>query len=305
MEREPEKLALSMPKNSILRNVITRQYDQYNKEKVPLLVIPDLLASIFTNQAIPIETAVQNALKLGATCKRLNLACLGTLLRAYPIEDRNAVMTKLQRYLQCGYACKRNALQLLIYAQAQPNVWDPEFCYQHSTLLYQATCHDDAEMVQLLFAFGADPHEESMENPTFWNTRNSTMLQLFIAQGVDVRKCGKNNTNVLWELVWAWNADIHLMKFYLERGVSPRLLDQDGASILHHVIKWSNMSTNRSINPRMPKIALLLSTIPDMVNTRNDAGKTPLDCAKQTTHSNPVVTLFMKYGGKTSVPSYD
>ena len=316
MEQESEKLSPSMPKNSILRAVIARKHDQYNKEKVPLLTIPDLLASVFTNQAIPIETAVQNALRLGATCKQLNLARLGTLLRVYPIEDRNAVMAKLQRYLQCGYACKRNALQLLLYAHAQPNVGDPEFCYQHSTLLYQASCHNDDKMVQLLFTFGADPHENFLGNPTFWSAKNSRMLQLFIAQGVDLRKCGKNNTNALWEFVWKWDIDVHLMKFYLDQGVSPRLLDQDnGESILHHAINWTNISSNRSIDPRMLKIELLLSTIPDMVNTPNNAGETPLDCARHTKHSQEVIALFRQYGARTSaeleqedktyVPSYD
>lgn len=315
MEREPEKLVPSMLKNSVLCAIVARKYDQYNKE-VPLVALPDLLASVLTNQAIPIETAVHNALRLGVTCKRLNPAYLGTLLRTYPIEDRNAVMTKLQRYLQCGYACKRNALQLLIHAQAQPNVQDPEFCYQHSTLLYQASCHNDDKMVQLLFTFGADPHENFQGNPTFWSAKNSRMLQLFIAQGIDLHTCGNNNTNVLWELVWKWDADIDLMKFYLEREVNPRLLDQDhGGSILHHVIKWSNISANHSIDTRMSKIKLLLSTIPDMVNVRDKARKTPLDCARQTEHSQEVIALFRKHGARTSaeleqehktyVPSYD
>jgi hypothetical protein len=236
----------------------------------------------------PIEKSIKNSLNLSATCTQLNdLAYFGKLLRAYPIEERNAAMKKWQfKTNHTNYWNFRRAFSLLIHTQAQCN---------HITSSLQTTAfYNDLEMANLLFHYGANANEQAAMAPVFWSIKTPEMAQLFIDNGVDLHQSvhALGCPNVLWRL--RSTEHIKLLEFYIAKGVSPRLLDSENHSILHDAVL--SYTTNKKA------LKFFLTILSDMINHLDRSGKTALDYAyeKGWLDGKKFIELFEKYGAKRS-----
>jgi hypothetical protein len=98
------------------------------------------------------------------------------------------------------------------------------------------------------------------------------------------------------------------MELYLTHHVDAKKLRMSDGSCLLHALGWSNLNID---NHFFKKVQLLVEAVPDIINTVNQKGETPLDLAYNALETyykknidpgtlKAVIALFRRCGGKTA-----
>ena len=269
------------------------QAQEYN-QNIPLFSLPpedfDYVMESLINPKTPMNPCIKDCLSLNATCKSLNdIPYLAKFLQRYSHTEKNESMKKLLWKTNVfSYWNHRNALLLLTYAGANHDA------HSDSPLLRKAIHQNDSDMIKVLFEHKVDPNsKDSMEWPIFFSIKTPEIGQLFIDNRLDIHASSNFCLpNVLWSCL-IHNRSANLIAFYLNKGIDPRKINSYNACILHLLPLWDWQD--------METVKLLLKTIPDMINTVNQNGETPLDIAeKPFFKKQELIKLFKKAGALTA-----
>lgn len=265
------------------------------------------------------EDSVETFIRLNSTCKIFNrlltLEEISDFFKNYTQIDKDTI---LQNFIETmgprnyyspnrildNYTIKRIPALLLVYAGANVNIKvGSDSSGTPSSLLHVAVMHDDAQFVATLFKYHADSQAtDGIEEPIFWLAKTVEIAQLFIGNGVDLHAVNSTlinpDPNVLWHIIDNEIYPSELMALYLKNHVNAKPLYYDKFLLLHnahpesyrqgdnycllHTLSWWNSHKKiNNIDDFLKKGELLLNAIPDMINTLNENGKTPLDVAQE------------------------
>jgi len=222
---------------------------------------------------------VKDILALTATCKRFNKEEDLHIAFGKFCKNRITKKNELMRNWSMSngwwhYWERRCGAFTLIYAGADNNAWP------HNTLFRHAIEKKDKKMITALFENDVNPNQNwHVQEPDWFHIEDIDIAKMFIAHNVDLQQEVGWFPNVLWCLV-AHNPSPQLIEFYLNNNVDTNKRDRDGNCLLHKVAIYSALYLNRgSCDDYAKIIELLLKATPDLINAKNNEGKTPLDLA--------------------------
>jgi hypothetical protein len=230
-------------------------YNQHN----PLLIeaisrkIVDYAHDNNNDQAKSLENSIKNFMNLSVSCKYfselLTPETIGTLCKHYALEDKNTVLLNLlaQNIAWRTYEKMRIPAFILVYADVDVNIcYDEFYC-----LLEKAVRKDDKELVSLLFKHNANP---------------DTTFKYYL---------GDNGGPVFFYALK------EVAQMFLEHGANIHAQENHGMNVLWHVIENNYPSELIDVTNFLKKATLILNAAPDIINTVNNRGKTPLDCVQR------------------------
>lgn len=153
-----------------------------------------------------------------------------------------------------------------------------------STFLQKAVFQSDEQAIEILFQHKACPKTQCFNTFTFknepllWYVKTPEIARLLVKNNVDIHATNTDYPNILWRTLHV-NYSFEMMEFYLEKEVNARQLrPSDDSCLLHYA---SSINPNNNCREMfLKKVELLVKTIPDMINTLNVDGETPLDRAQ-------------------------
>lgn len=219
----------------------------------------------------------------------------------------------------------------LVSSGADPDIIDSTFS---TTLIYKAVHAQDVLAVELLLNYHADPYQESFDEdqlivmllddptnvsqwwdsvphyPIFFHVTTEAILALFL------KKIDKNivlsmpYSKLMISLCRYNHYSPEVMQAWLAYGIPANYIWNDDLCILHICVHeyYQNPFDFKDTNSFLKKLELLLKVIPNMVNKKNDRGKTPMDIASYDWSDKneiidvheKIIALLRKYGGKTA-----
>lgn len=295
--------------------LMSSMYISGMEKKPGLLDLPcDVVISII-GEGKSLEDTVKTTLALSSTCKHFNamisLAMVGKSCQHYEIAEKNKLMKKwLDSISELTYWNKRRAAFILVYAGADNHA------NEYYTLLKRAIRCKDRDMAVALFKNNANPSQKrEYDNPDFFYIATVSMAETFIAHGVNLQTEGYDKPNILWSAI-LHNPLLDLIKLYLSHGVSTKSIKKyDGCCILHELVNFACMAWQRNNSMEYVQIGEeLINAAPEMINTLNTDGETPIDLAhKKRKHREPafatnecmlydaLISLFENHDGKRAV----
>jgi hypothetical protein len=203
------------------------------------------------------------------------------------------------------YWNRRNGAFLLTYAGADNNA------HSFFSGLRAAIHHEDKQMIVALFQNNVSHNQQKGRNdPDFFSIKKIDIAQIFINQGVDLNVDGCYSSHVLWTCL-TQGYSLELIEFYLDHHVDVKKINiANNECILHHYARC-RFRCIINIEDYVQIGTLFLKAAPEIINTLNKTGKTPLDIVKeimkeekQKTNTYKVCValteLFEKHGGKTA-----
>jgi len=222
-------------------------------------------------------------------------------------EQKNHILKEVIRCMEVGsvnYDKYCMVPLLLIYSGADVDIM-PE---NHSTCLDAAMTEDDERAIAFLLNHNANPYQlYDNEMPICFYATTNDILNLFL-QKVDKNELLSKSEHVAQILLRTWCPPA-IMAFWLDYGVNPRVIDQHGYCILHKLVEYMRAYGGVTIEDILTKGELLLERIPDLINWKNDQGRTPIDLAEwergctirvRFAWTDKIIKLLRKYGGKSS-----
>jgi len=178
-----------------------------------------------------------------------------------------------------------NALWMSAILLCTVSVHAMEQGYKQLALGKESILQGDTLLLKKLFENGIDPNQKTdlLDYPIFFFSPTISIAQICIDNGADVHMLNHHDSNVLWHAIHH-NFSEELVDFYLtDCAVNPRIITPwDGDNILHRLARLASYATPVSnVNNYVKKVALLIDTIPDMVNKPNKKGKTSVDIAQK------------------------
>lgn len=254
------------------------------------IIIVFLMPSAIHSMDAPIINLCDNIkffLKLRSINKHFNelltVEQIGQVCTSYDQEVKDNTLKTILEINE--YAKLRFLSLILVHAKANPDtVLDSE--YRSQILLKQALYRVDVPFITTLLQHKAKPNEFYGDFPVLFYAKTKECAQLLVEHGANIHITDKENkTNILWSLIDGYgflkNHRLDLFQFYLEKGVSPKMLrPSDNACLFHHLSNFSynsNISVQEYNKTKFAKI--LFNKIPTMVNALNASGETPLDTA--------------------------
>ncbi len=288
------KRLLSKSKQSKQLVPQAKEYDDsYSLNSLPNEILINIFFQTLVadeEQTDSFENNIKNFVQLNSVCKKFNSALtFNNVLTVETIRDfckncdqyeKDQVLCNLiEPICSVNYNAYRLPLLLLIYAGADVNI---KRC--SDPLLSKVVRYNDVQMANILFKHHAESNVIPHGTPTFFFAKTVAMAQVFINNGANVHKTIRDKTNVLWHTYdLAYPAD--LMEFYLGHNVDAKNACADKSCLLHGLALQNYNENVHNLDTftdsLLKKAGLLLDVIPDMINTLNQARKTPLDFAQQ------------------------
>jgi hypothetical protein len=300
-------------------STIAAQNTIFNITSNPLVTLPDgmllrilpLCRDLNKTDHKTLKKHCKSLFALHSTCKRFN-SLLTFKEMGNACKDYAAITTLNQmnsEIYDMNYRTMRLIAMILINTNIDTNTENVNPA--HKRLLDQAIRHNDIKFTKTLLAHGANPNKEYIANPIFFNVKTIEVAQLLIDNGLDVHASNTLNPNVLWHITSYDEYPSALLTFYLTHKVDAKKIKASGSCLFHRICY------NYSINPIdfdnfSEKIIILLNTIPEMINTKNNKGKTPLDYAQTQlsftkkyfpsyiSSAKKIIAMLKKYGFKTA-----
>src|SRR4030095_5549859 len=287
---------------------------EHNSKNILLSLPKEILYSILAysvDTTEPLKDIMKSCLLLSTTCKAFNtpelLITIGKACSSYGNAEKNSGMEKLLwKMNDLNYWNMRRGALLLIYAGADNNVLSID-----SSLLVKAIQRKDKQMIAVLFQNNVNPNQQKKyEDPDFFYIKNVEIAQMFINQGVNLNVDGFNGPNILWACLTQEHS-LGLIEFYLNHKADAKTINIVSDECILHRYACCRFRYITKIEDYVQIGTLFLKAAPEIINTLNKYGKTPLDIVKeimkeekQKTDTYKVcialVTLFEKYGGKTA-----
>lgn len=291
---------------------------KYNNIICPLTSLPkEVLINIFSHclvkdedQIKSLKSNMKRLMKMNTVCKKFNdtltFKAIGKLCKHYTQDEKENVLENL---MGKKINWPRNQIKflptlILICAGAKE---------KFKSLLTEAVWANDIQLATTLFKHHADPNMKNNETPIFFEIETIEMAQLFNDNKVNIHATDQVNQNVLWYLMFYNNAS-EPTNFYLAHGVNAKGLNANNDCLLHELAQWNN-SKECDIDIFLKNATILLEAIPDMINTINIFGETPLDIAQKSFKESlenakrfqtetpkafeQLIALFQEYRGKT------
>lgn len=186
---------------------------------------------------------------------------------------------------------------------------NPNKMVNGTSLLHKALILNHDGLVKALFKYDANYNETDClrKYPIFFDAQTVEIVQLFIDKQVDVGQKDLDDCNVLWHLIDS-KFSAELMRFYLQHNVNANhICKWDGSCVLH---SFAENKVITDVDQFLKKVRLLLKKSPDMVNTVNNNGETPIASAERTIKTwgekypacveplQKLIELFKNYGQK-------
>jgi len=300
------------------------QAEEYNDHACLLTSLTnETLIDIFSHclandidQVQSLEKSIKNFMKISMACKNFNslltFEIIGHFCKNYTQDNKDNTLHKLTNNLRMDIIKTiRLPTLILICSDVNANIIND---YDNS-LLQSAVWQNDAQLVATLFKHHATPDAKWCGEPIFFQAATIELAQMFIDKGADVQaKDDESKTNVLWTVVN--NAyPSNFMALYLAHHVDAKKLSiYNDSCLLHALAAKPNYIYYKinNIDDFLRKGKLLLDAIPDMVNTLNRKGRTPIDVAQKSFERSErigsqdaqvfkqLIALFREYGGKTA-----
>lgn len=244
-------------------------------------------------------------MELSIVCKNFNNSLtpemIGTFCKNYAQADKNSC---LDSFNPCSHFHLFPNL-ILVCAGADPLIE-----------IKNATYNNDIEALTILLKYKANINERNRSLSSaffglsrildegsryrdpyspFFSVNTVKTAQVLIDHNVDWPESDASNHNILWHTITEAECPVELTELYLKHNINPRELDISGNCLLH----------NAGTHINVEKIKLLLDVIPDMINTVNNIGHTPLDTFNSYNfwHNNKdelVTKLLRDNGGLTT-----
>jgi len=295
LENNPDNCLLSKLHDENLITIFSHNYTQEKK------------------QIESLHNDIKTCMQLKTVCKRFDALLTYKVVselccKNYSQSDKDMILQKLLVQIMIGnYVPNRLAPLIVMCAGGSGD---------RSILLTKALRFDDARLVELLLKYDKKCPRSLAGVTTI------KMAQVFIDNGVDV-----NETDILWHTVGDHSYSPELVEFYLNHNAHVRKLNQYGSCLLHVLaradiesnITWqmnapTRYNCNKFDDVLLQKAKLLLTAIPDMVNTPDSEGRTPVDVAcksletlrgsgcleKVTSVLEQLIVLFKECGGLRS-----
>jgi len=223
------------------------------------------------DQTNDLTSFIKSFLALRSICTYFN-NCLtakqiGKFCASYAQEIKD---NTLKIMLDKDYQKLRFPFLILVYSKADFNI--------KKNLLFQKTLHNnDLSFTEILLKHSANPNKPFSRFPPLFYARTKEAAQLLIDNGADIQiKDPTHKINVLWFLINSNTNDfknrLELFQFYINKGVDPKVLSNDNTCLFHHLIyNFQKYETH------IQYAEILLSVIPEMINTVDIEKQTPLD----------------------------
>ena len=298
-----------------------KKAEEYN-QKNPLMRLPNnaleqILSYCHTDKTDTQESLknnIKNFIQLQATCKGfkniLTYETIGKFCKDYDLTVKN---TTLKQLISNTDTFNRFPALILVCAGADANAKDSHHPSEKYILEY-AIKRNDAELVAALLIHGADPNMKPYYacNPIFFYAQTIEIAPLLTDNGANIHH-ENSDGNVLNIITRDSNLPSTLIELYLSYKVSVRHLDYHHGDCILHSLFYDRMKISpyiKNVSNFLKKSELLLDAVPDMINTLDKWGRTPIDTAqgfirackhKETiTALEQVITLFKERGGKTA-----
>jgi len=219
--------------------------------------------------------------------KILTHTVIGDLYKGYSLASKNKALQKITRtILQSNYETKIPGVLILLRSGASADVGMytkyrdaieikySNFSLLHKALMYKALIQKNDPLLKLLLDYGANPNQlHPDKQPLFFLSPTIDIINLFFKKGADLNAKDKHGNNVLWHVQ---QLPLELVQFYIDHKVDTRYINPSNKTCILHALAPSVKYINNS-NDLFKKGVLLIKTIPDMVNTLDAEGRTPID----------------------------
>lgn len=250
-----------------------------------------------------------------------NEIVVAELCKRHTTENKNKVLQQITRMItRTNYSECRPFVLSLLYSGANANICNHikynthhvDISYLDFSLLHKALIQNDYELcIRLLLDFNADPNQlHPNKYPLFFQVKTTVLADFFFKKGADFNARDKEGNNVLCYL---HQLSPELIQFYIDCGVDIRYINPIDNSCILHVFANPSFKYIYNSNDFYKKGVLLIKNIPDMVNTLNKKGKTPIDLMeekskrefykKSTFYGKPfreLIALYRAHEGKTA-----
>jgi hypothetical protein len=248
---------------------------QKHNSTIPLIACPNETSEKIFSYVVdinqPMEKNIKNILAISATCKYFDdsLEWFGELLKPYTAEAKDKIFKKIvyvDTFLRRG--------TLLMACSGLADIQDSK------DVLWDAVRRDDIYMTELLLKNGVSPniYLPVFSRPVFFGINNPDMATVFAKHKIDFNQKSNSFPNVLWHCFaykYCNNKLSELIRFYLDHGVNPELLNpNNGQCLLHYVVERLDIKQSTSY---VDGIWLLFSVINHQINIIDNKGNTPLD----------------------------
>lgn len=264
-----------------------------------------------------LKNIIKDAMRLRSACKDLNrfitVQKIGNMCSHYDPLYKDKVLFDIAKSMHArNYETKRVPALINIHAGADALV-QTEWC--DDILLQNAVLHDDEQMIKILFKNKANPNARCHGEPLFYHIKTVNIAQMFVTRNCKIdAKYNQFCPNVLWRTMHQ-KYPSELLSFYLMYEVNAQTtLDrsqeevQGGNCLLHELANPTSLYIH-DVQNFLRKGHILLAIMPQMINKRNNDGKTPTDLAHESfkaakTHGKPeafkrLIALFKQHGGIT------
>jgi ankyrin repeat protein len=259
------------------------------------------------------EKTIATFMKLSSTCtyfkKLLSPAVIGVLCQSYPCTLKIEAFNKL---LEPFYNPNQEMRLLPALIVLHTDTTRCIETYNLDNLLIEAVKFNNLSLAGVLFEHHANPNVTYDGVPLLFRITSLAMAQMFIKNNVNVHMCNKwPETNILWELLQN-KYPAELLELYLNLRVdATQRHPNDDSCLLHRIAQPHALNNNF-----FKKTALLLKTISELINTRDQDGQTPLDIAqkslKKAEHHNGMshalthlIIELQRYNAKTAQELYE
>jgi hypothetical protein len=299
------------------------RYNQKNK----LITLPDTLLKHVIAYAKPDKESTSQALldnikyyiQLKMVSKHfrhiLTFKAIGTFCKEYDCAIKNDAFKQILKLMRRDIIKIRIPILSLSYSGAKGSMQNE---YPTDHFFSNATKNGDQHLVKLLFRHGINPNAQWLRSPIFFYAKTCKIAKLFIDNGTDIQATSSLGKNVLWTVVTdgcmygTREYSAELISFYINHGVDARAVcHKDKSCLLHALVETSRIYIRRS-NNLLKKVALVLDAIPDMIDTINADGLTPLDVAEETLKAakkseyanahviKKIIALYRRYKARTA-----
>jgi hypothetical protein len=279
---------------------VVKKAQQHNR-RIPLITCPPKISEKIFSYVVdanqPMGRSIKNILAISATCRHFDdsLEWFGTFLKPYSNDDKNKVLARISHRLfvphrYYGYEDKkkieikkddRNSWRRSTLLIVSSGIADTQ---QSKEVLDDALAKNDTRLAGLLLKNGMSPYVISRSIPhipVFFDIKQLDMAAVFAHHKVDFNQGSKYYPNVLWYcFIHKHYSDnfSELIQFYLNQGVNPALLLENGQCLLHCIAnQFSLFNYEVRKSPYVNGVFHVLVAMKHQINTIDSEGNTPFD----------------------------
>jgi len=307
--------------HSHVLNYKALQANQYNNNVCLLTSLPnEKLMEIFShclvndiNQVKSLVNSIKNYMKMNTVCKNFNQLLtfegIGNFCKNYNQSDKSQTLKNLIKTMETSYEINRPLALILVYAGTNAKLGT----LNSNMLLHMAPSANDTQLVKALFKYHANPSANAQvckSTLALFKARTVEMAHIFIDNGANIAAANGDNIfplNVLWSVVRS-GYQSELIEFYLSHHIDAKQVStNDNSCLFHELVKAQQVYVMDTADDLLKKAKLLLDVIPNMINTVDKYGRTPVDVAQLRLELNEkyddpkvlkqLITLFREHNG--------